>query len=54
MERDVLKKKLEEWENKVLNSYGQKGGVNTYQMIVDVDKIIAEAFNHTPVLVETD
>lgn len=53
MEAIVLEEKLESWKEKVLNSYRQGCGVNTYQMMVDVDKIISEAFEHTPVIEET-
>lgn len=53
MEATVLEEKLESWKEKVLNSYRQGCGVNTYRMMVDVDKIIAEAFAHTPVIEET-
>mgnify|MGYP001630353164 CR=1 FL=1 len=52
MEATVLEEKLESWKEKVLNSYQQGGGVNTYRMIVDIDKIIAEAFDRPPCMEE--
>ncbi len=50
----MLKKRLEDWMEKVLDAYTFDGGVDTYHIIVDVDKIIAEAFNHDPVLPENE
>lgn len=50
----MLEQKLNEWVAKVLAAYNdtKPGFVNTRAMICDVDKIIAEAFDHTPLFVE--
>ena len=51
----MLKARLNEWMQKVLDAYNNKGTymcINTFQMIVDVDKIISEEFDNEPVLVE--
>ena len=47
MDKNELKTALTDWMEKVVTSYNPKHGemVDTYQMIVDVEKIIAEAFN---------
>ena len=49
----MLEEKLTEWVHKVLTAYETAGMTDILQMIVDVDRIIAEAFDHTPVLEET-
>ena len=49
----MLEEKLTEWVHKVLTAYETAGMTDILQMIVDVDRIIAEAFGHTPVLEET-
>lgn len=52
---------LQNWCDKVIRTYNNalaantdystiKVSVDTYQMIKDVDKIIAEGFDHSPVL----
>lgn len=48
----MLEARLNEWVRKVLNAYKSEGMTNTYQMLVDVDKIISEEFDHDPVLPE--
>ena len=47
--KEQLEAELDEWKNKVLSSFGD-GDANTYRMIVDVDKIIADAFNKSLVV----
>ena len=54
-EHALLKKSLLEWVGKVMKTYDQcRGkvisGVDTFHMIQDVDKIVAAAFDHEPVL----
>lgn len=49
MSKHELEAALNEWKEKVLSSYDGTG-VSTYSMIEDVDKIIAEAFDHSPVI----
>lgn len=48
----MLEQKLTEWVQKVLAAHDAPAlvGKNTYRMIEEVDKIIAEAFDHEPVL----
>ncbi len=50
LRRQVLATKLDAWRDKVLASIDGKSGVNTYRVIKDVDKIIADFFDHDPVL----
>lgn len=45
----MLEEKLLEWVKKVVNVHGENF-VDTYAMLEEVDKIIAEAFDHEPVL----
>ena len=47
----MFEDKLKEWMEKVINAYNSKenGMTDTFAMIEDVDKIIAEAFEHDPV-----
>ena len=46
-----LDEALSAWKDKVMATYHAKGGgADTLRMIRDVDKIIAEAFDHDPVL----
>lgn len=52
MSKEQLERELNEWKDKVLRSFDGAGSVNTYGMIVDVDRIIAEAFDHAPVIQE--
>ena len=52
MEAKNLETQLESWKDKVLSAYRHGSGVNTYKMIIDIDKIIAEAFHHNPVVME--
>lgn len=56
-ENNMLEKRLNEWVQAVMDAYnddrdGFEYSVNTYQMIVEVDKIISEEFDHEPVLKE--
>lgn len=48
----MFEKELNEWVRRVLSAYEDSNNAmcNTYQMIVDIDKIIADAFNHDTVL----
>ena len=49
----TLDKTLTEWKDKVLATYYKSGSgsmVNTLGMIQDIDKIIADAFDHDTVL----
>ena len=48
----MFEKELNEWVRRVITAYADdnKSMCNTYQMIVDIDKIIADAFNHDTVL----
>lgn len=48
----MLEQRLNEWVAKVIKASEPGGCVNTYRMIVDIDKIIAEEFDHEPVLAE--
>ena len=43
---------LQAWYEKVLKSFNSSGMIDTYSMISDIDKIIAEGFGHEPVLPE--
>ena len=48
----MLEEKLNEWMQKVLDAYNKSDTyvcIDTFQMIVDVDEIIAEEFGHDPV-----
>lgn len=46
----MLEDRLNEWVKKVVAAKNDtsRGCTNTRQMILDVDKIIAEEFDHTP------
>ena len=48
----MLEQKLMEWVKKVVEAQDLKEHqfADTHQMLVDVDKIIAEAFDYAPVL----
>ena len=48
----MLEQRLQEWVQKVIAAKNGGGGVNTYAMIMDVDKIIAEEFDHDTVFAE--
>ena len=55
MDRKEFEKRLEEWKEKVMGAYKGKEyyghcAVNTYAMIIDIDRLIAEAFEHDTVL----
>lgn len=52
MEAKILETQLESWKDKVLHAYQHGSGANTYQMMFDIDKIIAEAFQHAPLIAE--
>lgn len=44
---------LKAWYEKVMKTFNSTGGAaDTYLMISDIDKIIAEGFGHEPVLPE--
>lgn len=48
----MLEERLNEWMHKVLDAYDNSDTyvyIDTYKMVVDVDKIIAEAFGHYPI-----
>ena len=44
----MFEEKIYEWAEKVINAHKISGMTNTYQMMVDIDKIIAEGFDHDP------
>ncbi len=48
-----LEQKITEWMRKVLAAYEAGGMVDTLQMTMDIDRIIAYAFDHEPALPET-
>lgn len=48
----MLEQRITEWMQKVLAAQEAPGATDTYQMMVDIDRIIAEAFDHAPVLAE--
>ena len=52
----MLEERLNEWVKKVLKAYESSNSyvyANTYQMIVDVDEILAEEFDHEPIFEKT-
>lgn len=49
----MLEQQITEWMHKVLAAYESDGMTDTLQMIVDIDQIIADAFDHEPALQET-
>lgn len=49
----MLEQRLKEWMDKVLTAHEAAGMTDTFQMIVDVDRIIAEEFDHAPMLEES-
>lgn len=49
-DRSLLEERLTAWVDEVLDAYGTAGSVDTLAMVADVDKIIAEAFDHAPVI----
>ena len=51
-EIEVFHSKLDAWVEKVVRAKASVGMVNTFAMIAEVDKIIADAFNHEPVISE--
>ncbi len=48
----MLEDRITAWMHKVLTAHETAGMTDTHQMIVDIDRIIAEEFGHVPVLVE--
>ncbi len=48
----MLKEELNAWIEKVVSAKENGGMVDTYAMIAKVDKIIANAFDHEPVISE--
>lgn len=49
----MLEERLNEWVQKVLRAYENSNSyvcIDTFQMIVDVDEIIAECFGHDPII----
>lgn len=48
----MLEDELKDWMKNVLTAYESKGSVDTYKMIVDVDKIIADAFDHDTIIIQ--
>ncbi|MCM1236523.1 MAG: hypothetical protein NC489_41115 [Ruminococcus flavefaciens] len=48
----VLKQQITEWMHKVMAAHEAPGSADTYQVMADIDRIIAEAFDHVPVLPE--
>lgn len=52
MDTTTLEAKLENWKEKVIDAHRQGYAASTYHMMVDIDKIIAEAFDRTPCIEE--
>lgn len=53
--KEILRQQLRNWEEKILIAYDFKAAdatmcADTYKMLADVDKILAEAFQHDTVL----
>ena len=48
----MFEEKIREWAEKVINAQKAIGMTNTYQMMLDIDKIIADGFDHDPVFTE--
>jgi hypothetical protein len=50
----MLEKRLNEWMQKVIAVHNDKSNAfaDTYRMMIDVDKIISEEFDHKPMFVE--
>ena len=50
----MLEERVNEWVKKVVAAKNERsrGCANTRQMILDVDKIIAEEFDHAPLFFE--
>lgn len=47
MDKERLIRRVEEWKEKVINTEGQ---ADTYRMVKEIDQILAEEFDHEPVL----
>ena len=47
-----LNKAIDEWKNKVLSANDSQGMIDTFAMIKDIDRIIADAFDHAPIIDE--
>lgn len=45
-----LEAKLDDWKRKVMATYKTCDAADTFRMIRDVDRIIAYAFDHDPVI----
>lgn len=43
--KERLEKRIDEWKEKVLKT-AERGYYNTYEMMKDIDTIIAEEFDH--------
>jgi hypothetical protein len=52
--KENLGRRIDEWKEKVLDACEGKGAVNTYKMMVDIDRIIAEEFGHDTVFSSED
>ena len=50
----MLRQQLNEWVEKVVKSHETSGMIDTFQMIVDVDKIIADAFGRDSVIMRKE
>lgn len=48
----MLEKRLNEWMEKVIAAHESEGMTDTYQMMIDIDKIISEEFDHPPMFEE--
>ena len=49
----MLEQRITEWAHKVLAAHEAGGMIDTVQIIEDIDRIIAEEFDHDPVLEES-
>lgn len=47
MNKERLAKRIDEWRERVVNTEERSG---TYQMVKDIDRILAEEFEHDLVL----
>ena len=48
----MLEQRLQEWMDKVIAAHNSDGMTDTFKMILDVDKIVAEEFGHDYVFAE--
>jgi hypothetical protein len=48
--KKTLEENIDSWKKEILDAYEGKEAVNTYKMLTDIDRILAEAFGRNPLI----